>query len=162
GDYTVTITLKHSDSSFLSYLASAYGPRMMSPAVLKEHAGKDHAQTWLQTHDAGTGPYTLTDARVGSHYSLKSFDGYWGTKPYFTGVDIPVVNDGATQQLEFDRGQLAAVLHDLSISAVQAYRKKTSITSYSLPTMQSIFLYVNPRGGLLSTQAGRSAVFQAV
>jgi peptide/nickel transport system substrate-binding protein len=162
GDYTVTITLKQPDSSFLAYLASPYGPRMMSPTVLKDHAGKDHAQTWLRTHDAGTGPYTLTDARVGSHYALKAFAGYWGTKPYFTGVDIPVVNDGATQQLEFDRGQLAAVLHDLSISAVQAYRKKSAIKSYPLPTMQSIFMYVNPRAGILTSQSARTALLQAV
>lgn len=162
GDYEVTIKLKESDAGFLDYLASPYGPRMMSPAVLKEHAGKDHAQAWLRTHDAGTGPYELTDARVGSHYALKAFPGYWGARPYFTSVDIPVVNDGATQQLEFDKGQLAAVLHDLSISAVQAYRKKTSIRSYSLPTMQSIFMYVNPHQGMLASQANRTALLQAV
>lgn len=162
GDYTVTIKLKEGDSAFLDYLASPYGPRMMSPAALKAHAGKDHAQAWLRTHDAGTGPYTLTDARVGSHYALKAFSDYWGTKPYFTSVDIPVVNDGATQQLEFDKGQLAAVLHDLSISAVQAYRKKSAVKSYSLPTMQSIFMYVNPRAGALAGQADRTALLQAV
>src|SRR5205814_1489502 len=99
GDYQVTIRLKHPDSSFVDYLAAPYGPRMLSPTALKQHAAKDHAQTWLRTHDAGTGPYTLTDARVGSHYGLSAFAGYWGAKPYFTTVDLPVVNDGSTQQL---------------------------------------------------------------
>jgi peptide/nickel transport system substrate-binding protein len=162
GDHGVTIKLKHPDSSFLDYLAAPYGPRMLSPTVLKEHAGKDHAQTWLQTHDAGTGPYTLADARVGSHYALKAFDGHWGAKPYFTTVDLPVVNDGATQQLQFDKGELAAILHDLSISAAQSYQKKTAIKSYSLPTMQSIFLYVNPKAGFLTTESARATLLQAV
>src|ERR1700712_5269314 len=34
GDYKVTVTLKESNSAFLSYLAAAYGPKMMSPTGL--------------------------------------------------------------------------------------------------------------------------------
>src|SRR4051794_25805504 len=37
GEYTVTIKLKEGDAGFLDYLASPYGPRMMSPALLKAH-----------------------------------------------------------------------------------------------------------------------------
>src|ERR1700716_2854380 len=99
GDYGVTVTLKDSNSAFLDYLASAYGPKMMSPTALKDQAGSDNAQTYLRTHDIGTGPYTLTDASVGSHYAMKVFDKYWGPQPYFTAVDLPVLTDLSTQQL---------------------------------------------------------------
>ncbi|MCW2916788.1 MAG: extracellular solute-binding protein family 5, partial [Actinomycetia bacterium] len=70
GDYDVTIKLKTPDASFLDYLASAYGPKMMSPKAIAANSGKDHLQTYLQTHDVGTGAYTLTDAKVGSHYAM--------------------------------------------------------------------------------------------
>jgi peptide/nickel transport system substrate-binding protein len=66
GSYQVTITLKNANPNFPAYLASAYGPRMMSPAGLAAHAGSDHDQAYLRTHDLGTGPYELTEARVGS------------------------------------------------------------------------------------------------
>ena len=100
GKYGVTITLKSPNPNFPAYLASAYGPRMMSPPGLAAHAGSDHDETYLRTHDLGTGPYELTEARIGSMYQLKAFSGYWGPKPYFTTVNLPVITDSATQQLE--------------------------------------------------------------
>ena len=51
---------------------------MMSPTGLQKNAGSDFAQNYLTTHDLGTGPYTLTDAQVGSHYAMASFAEYWG------------------------------------------------------------------------------------
>ena len=119
GDYAVTITLKDSNSAFLTYLAAAYGPKMMSPTALAANKGKDNDQTYLQTHDLGTGPYTLTEAEVGSKYELKAYDKYWGAKPYFTTVELPVITDSSSQQLQFNNGQLAAILHDLPSSAVE-------------------------------------------
>ncbi|GAA1804630.1 ABC transporter substrate-binding protein [Luedemannella flava] len=161
-DYHVVIKLKEPDSAFLGYLASAYGPRMMSPTALKEHAGSDNAQTWLLTHDVGTGPYTITDAVVGSHYAMKAYDGYWGPKPYFTTVDIPVHADLSTQQVLFDKGDLAVIMHDLSQSAVQSYLKKTTVKTYPLPTMMSNFLFVNPTRAFLTTPANRVALLNAI
>jgi peptide/nickel transport system substrate-binding protein len=162
GDYAVAITLKHGNAAFPAYLASAYGPKMMSPTGLAAHAGKDHDQTYLRTHDLGTGPYTLTDARVGTHYGLKAYDRYWGKKPYFTSVDIPVETDSSTQQLLLNKGKLAVIMHDLSESAVQSYRKNSAVKNYSLPSLASDFLYVNPHAGMFTSQANRQAVLQAI
>jgi peptide/nickel transport system substrate-binding protein len=162
GKYQVTITLKKPNPNFPAYLASAYGPRMMSPPGLAAHAGSDHDQTYLRTRDLGTGPYELTEARIGSLYQLKAFGGYWGPKPYFTTVNLPVISDSATQQLEFDKGSLAAIMHDLPESAVRAYLKQSTVRSYSLPTLNSDFLYVNPAAGFLTTAAHRMALLEAV
>jgi peptide/nickel transport system substrate-binding protein len=162
GDHEVTITLKNPSTIFLDYLAAAYGPKMFSPTALTKHAGSDHAQTYLQTHSIGTGPYTLTDAKVGSHYAMKAFDKYWGPKPYFTDVDIPVITDSSSQQLQFGKGQLAAILHDLPSTAVASYLKNTAISSYALPTMMSDYLYVNPNTPFGQDKARRLALLQAV
>jgi peptide/nickel transport system substrate-binding protein len=162
GPYSVTITLNNSNASFLAYLASSYGPRMMSPAGLAAHAGSDSDQTYLQTHDLGTGPYQLTTARTGSVYSLQEFPQYWGKKPYFTTVDIPVLTDASTQQLQLDKGDLAAILHDLPESAVRSYLHNGSVKTYPLPTQASDFLYVNPNGGFPSSQANRVALLKGI
>lgn len=162
GDYGVTIKLKTPDAAFLDYLAAPYGPKMLSPTAMAANAGKDHGQTYLQTHDAGTGAYTLTDAKVGSHYAMKAFDKWWGPKPYFTSVDIPVQTDASTQQLLFNKGQLAAILHDLTASAVKQYLGTPSIKTYPLPTLMSDYLYLNPNNGILKSQATRVALQQAI
>jgi peptide/nickel transport system substrate-binding protein len=162
GDYDVTITLKAPNSAFLDYLACPYGPRMMSPEGLKKNAGSDNAQTYLTTHDLGTGPYTLTDAQVGSHYGLAAFGDYWGPKPYFEKVELPVITDVSAQQLQFNNGQLAAILHDLPSSAVGQYLNDTKYSHYSLPSMMSNYLYINPRKGMMTDAKNRNAVMQAV
>jgi peptide/nickel transport system substrate-binding protein len=153
GPYQVTITLNSPNPNFPAYLASAYGPRMMSPAGLAAHAGGDHDQTYLRTHDLGTGPYELVTARIGSLYQLKAFPQYWGTKPYFSTVDLPVIDDSSSEQLQFNKGSLAAVLHDLPESAVK---------SYSLPTQNSDFLYVNPSASFLTSATNRTDLLEAV
>jgi peptide/nickel transport system substrate-binding protein len=162
GPYLVTITLNSPNPNFPAYLASAYGPRMMSPTGLAANAGSDHDQTYLRTHDLGTGPYELTDARIGSLYQLKAFSGYWGPKPYFTTVNLPVIDDSSSQQLQFNKGAMAAILHDLPESAVKAYIASSSVKSYSLPTQNSDFAYVNPSISFLTSPAARMDLLEAM
>lgn len=162
GDFAATITLKDPNSSFLAYLGSAYSPKMMSPTALAANAGTDYAQTYVATHDVGTGPYQLTDAQVGSHYGLKSYDKYWGSAPYFTTVDLPVITDSSAQQLQFNNGSLAAILHDLPSSAVTSYLSNTQFSNYTLPTMMSDYLYLNPNKPLLASQSVRQALLKAI
>jgi peptide/nickel transport system substrate-binding protein len=162
GPLDVTVTLKSPNSAFLDYMAAPYGPRMMSPEGLKKNGGTDNAENYLTTHDLGTGPYTLTDAQVGSHYGMASFPDYWGDKPYFETIDIPVITDASAQQLQFNNGQIAAILHDLPSSAVESYLNDSKYSHYSLPTMMSNFLYVNPHKGMLTDQGNRMALLQAI
>ena len=160
--YEVTITLNEPDAGFLDELASPYGPKMMSPTGLASNAGSDNAQSYLMTHDLGSGPYQLAEVRVGSAYQLKSFDDYWGKRPYFTTVDIPVVTDSSAEQLQFNSGTLAAILHDVPSSAVTSYVSNPKFATYTLPTEVAEYLYVNPHGELLSSQDVRRALLQAV
>ena len=156
----VVITLKSSNSSFLDYLASPYGPKMMSPALLAAQAGSDNDETFLQTHDAGTGPYMLSKADVGQGYEMKAYDRWWGSAPYFKTVELQVVSDLSTQQLLLNKGQLHAILHDLNAPAVKSYLGNKSVSSYSLPSFTTEQVYVNPNAGLLKDPAARKA-FQA-
>lgn len=162
GDFSAKITLKEPNSAFLAYLASPYGPRMMSPTALAANAGSDNAQTYLTTNDVGTGPYTLERAEVGSHYSLAAYDAYWGDQPYFTQVELPVITDASSQQLQFNNGELAAIAYGLPSSAVQSYVDGGVFTTHSLPTMMSDYLYVNPNKGMFTDQAVRRAFLQSV
>jgi peptide/nickel transport system substrate-binding protein len=162
GKYAATIKLKTPDSNFLEELASPYGPKMMSPTALAAHAGKDHDQTYLRTHDIGTGPYALTEAKTGSMYQLKAYPKYWGKKAYFTTVNFPVITDSSTEQLQFESGSLAAILHDLPSSADSSYAKNSKYATYSLPTEESDYLYVNPHTPAMSSQKVRDALLQAI
>jgi peptide/nickel transport system substrate-binding protein len=162
GPYEVQINLSAPNASFLDYLASAYGPRIYSPTGLVAHAGSDFDQTYLATHDLGSGPYTLTEAQVGIMYQLKAYPGYWGKKPYYTTVNFPVIDSFETEEVEFNNGQIAAILHDLTTSAIQSYKKNKSVNVYTLPNLEASYLLVNPHKPLLATAANRRAVLAAI
>ncbi len=156
----VVIKLKGPNSAFLDYLASPYGPKMMSPTALAANKGTDNDQKYLTDHDIGTGPYTLTKALVGQTYEMKAYPGWWGPKVFFQTVEMPVISDLSNQEEQFNKGDLAAILHDLNAPAVKDYIAKKSITSYSLPSFLTEQVYINPNHGIMKTLAGRQA-FQA-
>ena len=160
--YTVVINLSTPNTAFLDYLASSYGPVMESPTALAANAGSDHDQTYLQTHDVGTGPYTLTQAKVGVSYQMKAYPGYWGKKPYYTTVNIPVIDDLSTQEIQFNSGQLAGILHDLSTPAVAQYRSNPKVKFYSLPVIEEEGVYVNEHAGFLKSKTARQALLRAI
>lgn len=162
GPYTVVIKLKQADSAFLDYLASAYGPVMESPTALAAHAGSDHDQTWLQTHDVGTGPYTLSGAKVGVSYQLQAYPAYWGAKPYYTTVNLPVIDDLSTEEIQFNNGQLAGILHDLTTTAAVQYQQSSKVRSYELPVLQNETVYVNEYKGAFTSQPFRKAFLGAI
>lgn len=160
--YTAVITLKEPNSAFLDYLASAYGPRMMSPTGLAAHAGKDSDQTYLHDHDLGTGPYTLSKAQVGVTYQLTAFPKYWGKKPYYTTVNFPVIDTISTQEVELQNHSIAAILHDLPEAAINSYAKSSAVKVTSLPTLAIENAYVNPAASFLTTAAHRLALIDAI
>jgi peptide/nickel transport system substrate-binding protein len=162
GPYTVVFHLKQPNSSFLDYLASEYGPRIYSPTGLAKLGSTQAIETYLETHDLGTGPYTLTKAQVGVDYQLKAYPGYWGPKPYYTTVNFPVIDNIDTAELELERGTLAAILHGLPSQAVKSYAKDSALTVDAPPTIESQIVYVNPASGFLTSAAARRAVLHAI
>ena len=159
---TVVINLSAPNTAFLDYLASSYGPVMESPTALAANAGSDNDQTYLQTHDVGTGPYTLTQAKVGVSYQMQAFPNYWGKKPYYTTVNIPVIDNLSTQEIQFNSGQLAGILHDLTTPAVAQYRANTNVNFYSLPVIEEEGVYINEHAGFLTSQTDRQDLLQAI
>lgn len=160
--YTSVITLDKPNSAFLDELASPYGVRMVSPTGLAKYAGSNHAQTYLTTHDLGTGPYTLTEAKVDSEYVMKAYPGYWGPKPTFKEIDFTVYTNTSALQLALNNGAIDAVISALPSSALGAYEHQTKLKVYRLPTMQVGVLYMNPHRSFLATAAARKAMFESV
>jgi peptide/nickel transport system substrate-binding protein len=73
-----------------------------------------------------------------------------------------LTSDSSTQHLQFNDGQLAAILRDLPSSAVEQYLNNSKYSHYSLPTMMANFIYINPTKGTMKDQATRTAVMDAI
>jgi peptide/nickel transport system substrate-binding protein len=161
-DLTAVVTLDKPNSAFLDYLASPFGPKMESPTGLKQNAGSDDAQTYLSTKDLGTGPYVLETAETGVKYTLKQYDGYWGTKSPFTSVDLPVYTDASALELAFDKGDVDTVVAALPSSSLDKYSQAASAANYFLPTLQSALVTVNSSKPFFSSVEARMAFLKSI
>ena len=160
---TAVVHLDQPVSAFLDYLASPFGPKMVSPtAIAANAAADDHAKKWLQTHDAGSGPFALTSFTPSQKYVLTRFDGYPGKKPVFSEVDVSVEPNVTTQQLELERGQLDMVMHGLTPANVDAFAKKKGFTVHPFPSELKTVMFVNPHSGAFASPESRRALEQVI
>ncbi len=159
---TFVVKLKHPVSAFLDYLAAPYGPKMVSPKVLADHAGSDFAQSWLKTHDAGTGPFQMAEFVPGSHYTLTRYDGYWGPKAAVSRIEISIIPDISTQRLKLEAGDLAMIIHGLSQSDIASFEKNSKFQVQRFPALFKSLIFVNENKGIFKDQALRLALRSAV
>ncbi|HEY5196160.1 MAG TPA: ABC transporter substrate-binding protein [Solirubrobacteraceae bacterium] len=138
---TFVVHLKSPVNPFIDYMASSWGPKVIGPGALATHAGSDHAQTWLQTHDDGTGPYELTAFDRGRQYVLTRSTDYWGTAPYFKEVLIKITPDIGTQQLELQNGGVDAIMHSFPASELNSL--PSNVHAEEFPSFLRLLLYVN-------------------
>lgn len=159
---TAVVQLKSSNSAFLDYLASPFGPKMVSPDGLKKNAGSDNAQKYLSTHDLGTGPYVLSDVQVGSKYVLTQYKGYWGKISPFKTINMPVYDDVSSLQLAIDSGDVSVSVANLPSSSLTKYQDSKTVSSYFLPTIQSAMIFLNPSKSFFAKQEARTAFRQSI
>ena len=141
--YTFVVHLKQRNNAFLNYMASMYGPKIVSPTGLRIHAGKNHAMSWLSSHEDGSGPYELVAYRPGDEYVLERFNKYWGPKPYFSRIVIDVVPDISTAELEVRSGGLDLLTHGVPESALQQM-KSVGLNVRAFPAAIRQVILLNP------------------
>jgi peptide/nickel transport system substrate-binding protein len=161
-DYTVAVTLAAPNSAFLDYLASPFGVKMISPTVLTDEAGDDLAQTYLTTHDAGTGPYELTSVETGADYGLTAYDDYWGDKPEFTTVDFAIAENESSVQLQLERGEIDAVLGNTSKTSFEADKENEDLSATTFANFTTQTVFVNPESKIFTTKEDRATLFEAI
>lgn len=157
---TLVIKLKHPVNPFIDYLASSWGPKIIGPEAIVTHAGRDHGQTWLQTHDDGTGPFRLTAFERGRQYVLTSWDGYWGAKPFFHQVLIKITPDINTQQLELENGGVDGIMHSFPAADLSSLPSSVKVLKYS--SYLRLLLYVNTNKPPFNDPAVRATLRAAI
>ncbi len=138
---TLVVKLKEPVDPFLDYLASSWGPKMIGPEAIVTHAATNFGQTWLQTHDDGTGPYELTEFARGRQYVLTRYENWWGPKPFFGKVLLKITPDISTQQLELENGSVDAIMHSFPAANLSSLPSSVKVLKY--PSYLRLLLYVN-------------------
>jgi len=161
--YTLVVTLKHPVSAFLDYLASPYSLKAISPTAIRKHTkGNDWGKAWLNTHDAGTGPFMITHFVYGQEYDLAAWKGWWGSpKPYYKVVQFLLVPDSGTQVLKLQAGDLD-ILHQQPTTTLDSFRNKSGFQVKVFPQMLKTWMHINPHKGPFKTLAVRQQIASAI
>jgi len=156
---TLVVRLRQPVQPFLDYLACPWGQKVVSPtAVAKNAKGDDLAQAWLESHDAGTGAYTIAEFEPGSHYTLQAYDGYWGKAPEFSTVRIEIIPDVSTQRLKFEQGEVNLITKGMPIDDIKTFEGKPGFTVEKRPVAWKSAIFVNPNKGIFADQKVRQAL----
>jgi peptide/nickel transport system substrate-binding protein len=102
---TFVIRLKKPYGLFLGVVPKI---AIVSEDDLTAHGGSDDAQAWFKDHANGTGPYSFTDYRRGTSYTLVRNPKYWGPLPKgaFDKIVVRVLPDSSAEAQQLERGEL--------------------------------------------------------
>ncbi|NOV20244.1 ABC transporter substrate-binding protein [Ensifer adhaerens] len=158
-DNTVVLTLGSPQSSLLDSLASPWGPKVISPKALDTHDDGDSATKWLTEHAAGTGPFMLSKFKRAERYVLERFEDYWGERPFFSRIELPVIPEISQQILKLQAGEIDVVPKNYPIAQLDRLPPDLEITAK--PSMTQFSLFIKP-GSPLDDSEVRRAVLTAI
>jgi len=146
-DTTLRFNLGSPQPLFLSAMASAYGPSVISPTAISKNATDDdpYAHEWAKASAVGSGPYTLESNSLNEGLVLKKFDGYhrgWEGN-HFNEIIFRVVPEDGTRRQLLERGEADAAAFNLTFEAVDALRSNPDLQVVEYPTTAVSWVIMN-------------------
>lgn len=134
---TVKLNLKNPDPGLLANMTTTVAA-IFSPGSV----GKFGNKATNIVHPVGTGPYEYVSRVRGSSLTLKRFAGYWGSKPYYSGVVFQIIPEGTSRESALKSGQVDLILNP-PLADLTSLSSSDGITVAKLPDDRSIFLTFN-------------------
>src|SRR5581483_10675377 len=141
-DSTVEFKLKQPSALFLPSLVRLY---IVNEALVRKNAkaegpygqNGDYAKEWLQTHDAGSGPYMVKEFPLEQYLLMQKFNDWWGKfnpnapdEVRFIGTTEPVTVRSLMQNKELEISDQWQ-----SFEAYEALQKMDGVKIAALPSM---------------------------
>lgn len=149
-DSTVVITLEKPSALFLPSLVRLY---VASEAIVKAHTetegpygdNGDYGKAWLQTNDAGSGPYMVKEFPLEQYLLMAKFTDWWGTfnpnapdEARFIGT-----TEAVTIRTLMQNGELEVTDQWQSLEAYDALAKIEGVEVAPIPTLSAFYYMVN-------------------
>jgi peptide/nickel transport system substrate-binding protein len=128
--YTIEFQFDRPAPLFLNALSSAYGSYVISPTAVSIHeVDGDRAHQWLQAHEAGSGPYMITDLRPNEEVVLTRFDDWWGLNKdtsFFSKIILKVIPERSTRRSLIEKGDVD-ITFDFSAADWDSLKKNPDV-----------------------------------
>jgi peptide/nickel transport system substrate-binding protein len=155
---SLTINLKSPDAFFLGMLSKIY---ILEAKLVSQHAGSDQGQSWLESHDAGSGPYEVSTVNSLADITVNRYDKYWNfdpTRP--TSIRIEEVDESSTEAADLRAGTADVALKLTSADAA-AVNGKNSITTAWINSGLTEYMFFNTNAGPTANVLVRRALQDA-
>ena len=170
-DATVVLTLKQPDPAILAKLVfgafsvtSQKEVEANGGTAAADAATADTAETWLNAHSAGSGPYVLEKWEPGVETVLVRNDNYWGEPGKIDQVIFRNVKEAATQKIQLEAGDIDIAM-DLTADQVPGLKGNPDVSVYEGLSDTLVFLKANQDkavGDLMSDPKVQQAVRYAL
>jgi len=149
-DYTVEFKLKKATALFLPSLVRLYvASEAIATANTKVEgpygAKGDYGKEWLQTHDAGSGPYMVKEFPLEQYLLMSKYTGWWGTFHPNAPDEVRFIGttEAVTVRSLMENKQLEISDQWQSFEAYQALEKIEGVKIAPLPSLSSFYYMVN-------------------
>ncbi|MGH2389391.1 MAG: ABC transporter substrate-binding protein [Chloroflexota bacterium] len=160
---TVAFHLQYPFASFLPSLATVWGADIVSPKTVGNHKiNASNGTSYLDDHDAGSGPYELVSWVRHQKITLQAFPGYWGgwSGNHTKTVTLVWPPASSTGRLELEQGALDAT-DNLSPQDYAAVKQEQGINVLENTSQTIRDIRINAGKGALKNQLVRQALSYA-
>ena len=149
---TVVFRLKEPSALFLPSLVRLY---VAEQSLVRKNTKKegpygangDFGTTWLQTHDAGSGPYMVKEFPLEQYLLMGKNSKWWGKFNPNAADEVRFIGttEGVTVRTLMQNKQLEITDQWQSFEAYQALEKIDGVKVAALPSMTSFYYMVNTK-----------------
>lgn len=167
-DHTVQFKLNKATALFLPSLVRLY---VASEAIVKANtkaegpygANGDYGKEWLQTHDAGSGPYMVKEFPLEQYLLMTKFADWWGTFHPNAPDEVRFIGttEAVTVRTLMENKELEISDQWQSFEAYQALQKIEGVKIAPLPSLSSFYYMVNNKKPPLDDVHCRRAISYA-
>jgi peptide/nickel transport system substrate-binding protein len=151
-DSTVVFTLQKPSALFLASMVRMY---VLNQALVKQNTvaqgaygdNGDYGTAWLQTHDAGSGPYQVKDFPLEQYLLMSKFSDWWGKFNPNAPDEVRFIGttEAVTVRTLLQNKELEISDQWQSFEAYQALEKMDGIKIAALPGMTSFYYMMNTK-----------------
>ena len=141
----IQVVMPHASSLLFGNMAQFYSTAIINPTLVKKHAtSKDpHAEQWMKTHAADSGPYYLQQWQVGTGWTLQANPNS-PIKAKTKTVVFQVVPDASERELLLRAGKVDFVpVSWTPVKDVPRLKTTSGIKVVSVPSRYPVFAGMN-------------------
>jgi peptide/nickel transport system substrate-binding protein len=167
-DNTVVFTLNQPSALFLPSLVRLY---VVNQALVQKNVkpsgpygdNGDYATEWLQTHDAGSGPYMVEEFPLEQYLLMSKFTGWWGKFADNAPDEVRFIGttEAVTVRTLLQSNQLEITDQWQTFEQYKAFESMPGIKVAALPSFSSFYYMVNNKQAPTDDEHCRKAMSYA-